>query len=57
MTATIVASFQDGEDEVIILPPGFGFGIGVDVIIERNGHRIVVTPASLVQPPEKSRTD
>ena len=34
-------TFKRGHSEAVRLPKGMGFGIGVDVRVERDGNRIV----------------
>jgi antitoxin VapB len=38
-------TFKSGNSEAVRLPQGIGFGVGVAVRIERDGDRIVITPA------------
>lgn len=37
-------TFKSGNSEAVRLPKGVGFGIGVELHIEREGNRIVLTP-------------
>jgi len=37
-------TFKSGNSEAIRLPKGLGFGIGTEVLIERDGERLVLTP-------------
>jgi antitoxin VapB len=37
-------TFRSGNSEAVRLPKGIGFGIGTDVLVEREGDRIVLTP-------------
>lgn len=46
-------TFKSGNSEAVRLPKGMGFGIGVDVRVERDGNRIVVTP--IADPAEDRR--
>jgi antitoxin VapB len=43
---TTSKTFKSGNSEAIRLPKGLGFGIGTEVRIEREGGRLVLTPAS-----------
>ncbi|GGI73548.1 hypothetical protein GCM10007973_08030 [Polymorphobacter multimanifer] len=45
MTSVTVRTFKSGNSEAIRLPKGFGFGIGTEVWIERDGKRVVLTRA------------
>lgn len=38
-------TFKSGNSEAVRLPQGVGFGVGVEVRIEREGERVVITPA------------
>lgn len=38
-------TFKSGNSEAVRLPQGIGFGVGVAVHIERDGDRVVITPA------------
>jgi antitoxin VapB len=38
-------TFKSGNSEAVRLPQGIGFGVGVAVNIERDGDRVVITPA------------
>jgi len=42
---TTSKTFKSGNSEAVRLPQGVGFGIGVEVRIERDGDRVVLTPA------------
>lgn len=45
MSAPVNArTFKSGNSEAVRLPKGLGFGIGTEVRIEREGHRLVLTP-------------
>jgi antitoxin VapB len=37
-------TFKSGNSEAVRLPKGLGFGIGAEVLIEREGERIILTP-------------
>ena len=37
-------TFKSGNSEAVSLPMGLGFGIGTDVLVEREGERVVLTP-------------
>jgi antitoxin VapB len=37
-------TFKSGNSEAVRLPKGLGFGIGTDVLVEREGDRVVLTP-------------
>ena len=37
-------TFKSGNSEAVRLPKGLGFGIGTDVLVEREGERVVLTP-------------
>jgi antitoxin VapB len=37
-------TFKSGNSEAVRLPKGVGFGIGVDLHIERDGEKVVLTP-------------
>jgi virulence-associated protein VagC len=50
MEAVIVTTFAEGEEEVIPLPEDFGFGDGVEVLIEREGDRIIISPLPAGEP-------
>ncbi len=45
MGAHETRTFKSGNSEAVRLPQGIGFGVGVAVQIEREGDRIVITPA------------
>jgi antitoxin VapB len=45
MGAHATKTFKSGNSEAVRLPQGVGFGIGVAVHIERDGDRVVITPA------------
>jgi antitoxin VapB len=38
-------TFKSGNSEAVRLPQGIGFGLGVAVNIERDGDRVIITPA------------
>jgi antitoxin VapB len=38
-------TFKSGNSEAVRLPQGIGFGVGVAVNVERDGDRVVITPA------------
>lgn len=38
-------TFKSGNSEAVRLPRGLGFGVGVAVNVEREGDRVVITPA------------
>jgi antitoxin VapB len=38
-------TFKSGNSEAVRLPQGIGFGVGVAVHVERDGDRVVITPA------------
>lgn len=38
-------TFKSGNSEAVRLPRGIGFGVGVAVNVERDGDRVVITPA------------
>ena len=38
-------TFKSGNSEAVRLPQGIGFGVGVSVNVERDGDRVVITPA------------
>jgi len=38
-------TFKSGNSEAVRLPRGFGFGIGVAVTVERDGDRVIISPA------------
>lgn len=45
MTVHETRTFKSGNSEAVRLPKGMGFGIGVDVRVEREpGGRLVLTP-------------
>jgi antitoxin VapB len=46
-------TFKSGNSEAVRLPQGIGFGVGVAVHIERDGDRVVITPAH--DPAEEKR--
>jgi len=46
-------TFKSGNSEAVRLPQGIGFGVGVAVNVERDGDRVVITPAS--NPAEEKR--
>lgn len=46
-------TFKSGNSEAVRLPKGIGFGIGVAVNVERDGDRVVITPAR--DPAEEKR--
>ncbi|HLL29839.1 MAG TPA: hypothetical protein VK403_02475 [Allosphingosinicella sp.] len=46
-------TFKSGNSEAVRLPQGIGFGIGVAVKVERDGDRVVITPAR--DPAEEKR--
>jgi antitoxin VapB len=39
-------TFKSGNSEAVRLPKGLGFGVGTDVLVEREGERVVLTPVS-----------
>jgi antitoxin VapB len=41
-------TFKSGNSEAVRLPKGMGFGIGTEVIAERQGERIILTPQKSV---------
>ncbi len=44
MNASVNArTFKSGNSEAVRLPKGVGFGIGVELRVERNGNRVVLT--------------
>lgn len=45
-------TFKSGNSEAVRLPQGIGFGVGVAVHVERDGDRVVITPA---RNPEEER--
>lgn len=49
-SGSITKNIIIGEDNVVIFPIGFGFGVGVDVLIEQNGDTITLTPLSAIEP-------
>ncbi|MBA3898286.1 MAG: AbrB/MazE/SpoVT family DNA-binding domain-containing protein [Sphingomonadaceae bacterium] len=54
MNAPIHAkTFKSGNSEAIRLPKGVGFGIGTEMRVERDAHRIVLTPVT--DPAEEKR--
>lgn len=55
MGAHETKTFRSGNSEAVRLPKGMGFGIGVDVRIERDGDRVVLTPASVEDAEEARR--
>ena len=38
-------TFKSGNSEVVRLPKGLGFGIGTEIRVEREGDRVVLSPA------------
>ena len=46
-------TFKSGNSEAVRLPQGLGFGVGVAVNVERDGDRVVITPAR--DPAEEKR--
>jgi antitoxin VapB len=46
-------TFKSGNSEAVRLPQGVGFGVGVAVHVERDGDRVVITPAR--DPAEEKR--
>jgi antitoxin VapB len=46
-------TFKSGNSEAVRLPQGIGFGVGVAVHVERDGDRVVITPAH--DPAEEKR--
>lgn len=46
-------TFKSGNSEAVRLPQGVGFGVGVAVNVERDGDRVVITPA--LDPAEEKR--
>ncbi|MEO7828054.1 MAG: hypothetical protein ABIR60_13030 [Allosphingosinicella sp.] len=38
-------TFKSGNSEAVRLPQGIGFGVGVAVNVERDGERVIITPA------------
>jgi antitoxin VapB len=46
-------TFKSGNSEAVRLPQGIGFGVGVAVNVERDGDRVVITPAR--DPAEEKR--
>lgn len=46
-------TFKSGNSEAVRLPQGIGFGVGVTVNVERDGDRVVITPAR--DPAEEKR--
>jgi antitoxin VapB len=46
-------TFKSGNSEAVRLPQGIGFGVGAAVHIERDGDRVVITPAR--DPAEEKR--
>ena len=46
-------TFKSGNSEAVRLPQGIGFGVGVAVNVERDGDRVVITPAR--DPSEEKR--
>jgi antitoxin VapB len=45
MGAQQTRTFKSGNSEAVRLPQGVGFGVGVTVNVERDGDRVVITPA------------
>lgn len=45
MSKVIARTFKSGNSEAVRLPKGYGFGLGTQVSIERDGDRVVLTPA------------
>jgi antitoxin VapB len=45
MGAHETRTFKSGNSEAVRLPRGVGFGVGVAVHVERDGERVVITPA------------
>lgn len=45
MGAHETKTFKCGNSEAVRLPQGVGFGVGVPVHVEREGERVVITPA------------
>jgi antitoxin VapB len=39
-------TFKSGNSEAVRLPKGLGFGVGTDVLVEREGERVILTPVS-----------
>jgi antitoxin VapB len=37
-------TFKSGNSEAVRLPKGLGFGVGTEVVVERKGDRVVLTP-------------
>ena len=44
MTVHETRTFKSGNSEAVRLPKGMGFGIGVELHVERDGNRILLTP-------------
>jgi antitoxin VapB len=38
-------TFKSGNSEAVRLPKGIGFGIGIDIVVERQGDKVVLTAA------------
>lgn len=53
MGAHETRTFRSGDSEAVRLPEGMGFGIGIDLRVERDGDRIVLTP--IAGPAEEKR--
>jgi antitoxin VapB len=53
MGAHETRTFKSGNSEAVRLPQGIGFGVGVAVNVEREGDRVVITPAR--DPAEEKR--
>ena len=46
MNSATTRTYQSGNAEVLPLPEGFGFGPGTEVRVEREGHKLVLTPVA-----------
>ncbi|KPF60057.1 hypothetical protein IP88_16040 [alpha proteobacterium AAP81b] len=55
MNAHSARTFKSGNSEAIRLPKGLGFGIGAEVLIERDGDRLVLT--ALAEPADAVRKE
>lgn len=44
MSAVSTRTFKSGNSEAVRLPQGLGFGIGTEVLIEREAGRVTLTP-------------
>ena len=42
-------TFKSGNSEAVRLPKGFGFGLDIEVKLERNGDTLVIRPAETAE--------